>query len=683
MSTTTTTANEENKFIPISHDLADDVKSNHKQRYIALHHLYYVNSLDSSSLSDTKPRERSRSKSPSTIKQQHQYQPQPQQQQQPNQYQETMKTKINTMITEKNQNGIKKPSFDAPLVSLSLFNELQSSIISQDVLEKEYNDYKEEYEHRRCNSFYIEHENDEWFKEKYDPEIYVKWRNERNTQAKKLAQKFFEKYKDISQSLKLRLKEEDECNKSIKLVLYTCNAEGSDFEEKERDISKISIQSSNNGVNSGNSSTTFEIDDKPYYGFDPDKLTLFIHKLPRNISRWQILEEAKKVPGFLSLSLSEPIKNQNYYRYCWLSFENEEKCTMAYDILKDHSINSEYKMHPQNSQSNSTKKIRLTPPLFDERIVEDVKHTKKLITIFDKDKEIENNPLLETDCIDDNSNNSVNSVNMDGIENQLDLQLLYLRRVHGFCYYCLKEHEDERNLATKCDNAHLRNYKQLGSRTSVSFPQSTTQQELTDAFTFDKFFTEKVKSFFKKGVLTPPPKHISKERNDELKSLRDDYCMKMTSKVTPQIFKCQMCQKKFKGETYVHNHILNKHMNAIVDGVDKEYFENKKRENYLLDPYRTNEKLKVITLHEDYLNAISHGKKYSNGGNYGTYVYPSDSNGNKEGHGKEHKHQSGYDRMRRSEKDKKKKYGSDGYVDLDDPNRQNAVGGSDLNYDEL
>ena len=49
-------------------------------------------------------------------------------------------------------------------------------------------------------------------------------------------------------------------------------------------------------------------------------------------------------------------------------------------------------------------------------------------------------------------------------ELQLDIQLLYLRRVHGFCYYCLKEYEDERNLATKCDNAHLRNYKKIGKR---------------------------------------------------------------------------------------------------------------------------------------------------------------------------------------------------------------------------
>ena len=41
---TTTTANdEEHKFIPISsHDLDDDVKSNHKQRYIMLLVIIYI-----------------------------------------------------------------------------------------------------------------------------------------------------------------------------------------------------------------------------------------------------------------------------------------------------------------------------------------------------------------------------------------------------------------------------------------------------------------------------------------------------------------------------------------------------------------------------------------------------------------------------------------------------------------
>ena len=39
---------------------------------------------------------------------------------------------------------------------------------------------------------------------------------------------------------------------------------------------------------------------------------------------------------------------------------------------------------------------------------------------------------------------------------QLDLQLLYLRKVHSYCYYCAAEHYDERMLAAKCGSIHLR-----------------------------------------------------------------------------------------------------------------------------------------------------------------------------------------------------------------------------------
>ena len=49
-------------------------------------------------------------------------------------------------------------------------------------------------------------------------------------------------------------------------------------------------------------------------------------------------------------------------------------------------------------------------------------------------------------------------------ELQLDIQLLYLRRVHGLCYYCMEEYEDERMLATRCGNIHVRSYKKLGPR---------------------------------------------------------------------------------------------------------------------------------------------------------------------------------------------------------------------------
>ena len=36
------------------------------------------------------------------------------------------------------------------------------------------------------------------------------------------------------------------------------------------------------------------------------------------------------------------------------------------------------------------------------------------------------------------------------IQQQLDLVLLYMRRVHAFCFYCGEEYDDERMLAAKC-----------------------------------------------------------------------------------------------------------------------------------------------------------------------------------------------------------------------------------------
>ena len=559
--------------------------------------------------------------------------------------QETIKTKINSIINEKNQNKINIPSFDAPLVSLALFNELQANIFDQEIIDNAYADYKVQYEAKRYSSFYVEHQNDEWFKEKYDPEIYVKWKNERNSQAKKISKQFLEWYKEIEGKIKLELNEEDEFNKKLKIVLYTCNKEQSDFEEKERDITKLTTQAQQKDC---------DIVNEPYYGFDPDKLTLFIHQLPRNISRTQILEVAKKVPGFIALSLSEPIKTQNYYRFCWLSFENEEKCDLAFTILKDHAITSDYKMHPINSKSTSVKKIRLTPPLFEERIDEDLENTKKLIEIFDQDKEIESNTIF------DNENNR-------NKELQLDIQLLYLRRVHGFCYYCLKEYEDERNLATKCDNAHLRNYKKIGKREN-----NINNESLAAEIEFDKFFTSKVKQLFKNGVIAPPPKYVNSENNEELSILRNNYCKKMTIMQNTERFQCSICNKLFKGENFVYNHIFNKHMSSVIDSVDKIYFDRRKKENYLSDPNKPFEKIKVISSMEEYLNTISASKKF----NFSSENKDKSYNASK---GSGYQYRDGKPR----DKDRKKRHFQREYRDLDDPEGKNDNKKNGISYDDL
>lgn len=57
-----------------------------------------------------------------------------------------------------------------------------------------------------------------------------------------------------------------------------------------------------------------DICNEPYFGFDPNCMTLFIKSVPKNISRWDIKDNLMKVPGFSSLSLSEPLKSHDFLR---------------------------------------------------------------------------------------------------------------------------------------------------------------------------------------------------------------------------------------------------------------------------------------------------------------------------------------------------------------------------------
>ena len=69
--------------------------------------------------------------------------------------------------------------------------------------------------------------------------------------------------------------------------------------------------------------------------------------------------------------------------------------------------------------------------------------------MIDREKDIFDNCLLITD-------EQFFALSDEQKEFQLDLQLLYLRKVHAFCYYCLDEYDDERMLAAKCGPSHIR-----------------------------------------------------------------------------------------------------------------------------------------------------------------------------------------------------------------------------------
>lgn len=51
-----------------------------------------------------------------------------------------------------------------------------------------------------------------------------------------------------------------------------------------------------------------DISKEPLFGFDANSMTLYLKQIPVNISRWELLNHVRNTPGFVSFSMSEPLK---------------------------------------------------------------------------------------------------------------------------------------------------------------------------------------------------------------------------------------------------------------------------------------------------------------------------------------------------------------------------------------
>ena len=97
----------------------------------------------------------------------------------------------------------------------------------------------------------------------------------------------------------------------------------------------------------------------------------------------------------------------------------------------------------------------------------------------------------------------------------LNLFIIYLRKIHGFCFYCLKGFKDERSLKKKYCYIHLRHYIQLGKREN-SENININELNITEnnAKEFDKYFNNKLNELLN-----------DKEKINEYILLRPKYLM--------------------------------------------------------------------------------------------------------------------------------------------------------------
>lgn len=136
-----------------------------------------------------------------------------------------------------------------------------------------------------------------------------------------------------------------------------------------------------------------EVARAPIYGYDANSMTLYLKYIPKNVSRSQLLEVIRSnTEGFVSLSMSEPLKTQGFERYAWISYDSDENCRKAKENLEQAVVTREndesFRLSP-NLNSAHRKNIMITPELPDDCIARDLDICQKLISeVFDPEKEI-------------------------------------------------------------------------------------------------------------------------------------------------------------------------------------------------------------------------------------------------------------------------------------------------------
>ena len=131
-----------------------------------------------------------------------------------------------------------------------------------------------------------------------------------------------------------------------------------------------------------------DVSKAPLFGFDANSMTLYLKQIPVHIKRQDLLAVVNTTPGFVSFSMSEPLKTQNFTRYGWVCYDSDENCRKGKEILEKTTI-GDFTLQPVKSQTQR-KPIRITPPLPDDNIERDLELCQNLVAdVLDPEKKID------------------------------------------------------------------------------------------------------------------------------------------------------------------------------------------------------------------------------------------------------------------------------------------------------
>lgn len=441
------------------------------------------------------------------------------------------------------------------LMSFKEFILSQSNDINEQEALARYSDYKTDFTKRQIDKFFKEHQEEEWFRNKYRP-----------TEMKKLEEATKES-KAKRKELYKQLIEKQSTNDFF--IDYQHNESLSQFLENFSLLLE--------------GATIEELDDaeaRKKYAVS----SIFIPNLHPSIDKAMVEEYASTHPGFLRVSMSEAQPDRGFKRRAWVTYKQ-----MDQDSLR--KLCWEYNAHKFNGQETKAivnkemnNRIRYTQFWFchAKAAKADLKNVAKLLTYFDG----EECPLLESikDYLIEETNEEeqilgINEQNVSNFEftqdpeilKALDRVVLYLRVVHSYDYYASTEYIGEDDMPQK-----------VGIMFARPTPPSTYGDSPKDILKeFINAQRARIDSFLEKPTLSETEqKQLGKRNSDEEV---ENFIYQHTFEKKPgEKYVCKLTKKRFTAPEYVRKHIFNR----CGDKLDEVRTEVAFFNNYVADPKR-------------------------------------------------------------------------------------------------
>ena len=434
------------------------------------------------------------------------------------------------------------------LMSFKEFIVNQSNDINEQEALTRYGEYKTDFTRRQIDKFFKEHQEEEWFRNKYRP-IELKHIEEKTKEVRAKRKKVYEQLIEKQSTDNFFLDYQHNDKLSLFLENFSLLLEGATLDE----------------LDDGEARKKFGIS------------SIFIPHLHPSIDKAMIETYSSTHPGYLRMAMSEAQPGQGFKRRAWITYKQMDhdslrKLCWEYNANKFNGFETKAIV---NKEMNN--RIRYTPFWFchSKAAKADLKNVARLLTHLDG----EDSPLLESikDHLIGETNEEEQLLGLNEQEVQefeftqdqevlkaLDKVVLYLRVVHSYDYYASTDYTGEDDMPQK-----------IGIMFARPTPPTTygeSPQEVLNEFIAAQ--KARIDSFLNKPTLSETEqKQLGKRDSDE--EVESFIYQQIQEKKPGEKYKCKLTRKVFTAPEFVRKHIFNR-CGQQLDEVrtDVEFFNN-------------------------------------------------------------------------------------------------------------